>query len=317
MLAAMPEILLEAGTNEVELIEFLIADRSFAVNVLKLQEVLRFDAAGVTPMPGQHANLLGSFLLRGSALPLIDLDRHLHGPSPRPIGERAQVVLVTRLNGVRCAFAVQGVNRIHRVSWKAMTPLAPCLVTARSFLTASVHIDGRDLLVVDLEAVIADIMPQTRFDSQPPPERQAAAVGAVGRARRERSELRVLMAEDSRLIRKEILNVLAQAGFTQVTACADGQEAFEVLQAAKQGAGPMPDLIISDIEMPRLDGLSLCRRLRQELGLSKVPVILFSSLIDEQMANRCRSVGATDWVTKPRIVDVIAMADALLERAAV
>ena len=315
MLGPMADILLEAGTNEVELIEFLIDGRPFSVNVLKLQEVVQFDASQVTPMPGQHANLLGSFLLRGSALPLIDLDQHLHGPRSRPIAERARVVLVTRLNGVRCAFAVQGVHRIHRVSWKAMTPLSPCLVSSRSFLTASVHIDNRDMMVVDLEAVIAEIMPQTRLDNELPPERQAPPPAQAGRTRRERGDLRVLMAEDSRLIRHEIVHVFQQAGYTQLTACADGQEAYDNLVAAKQAGGPMPDLILSDIEMPRLDGLTLCRRVRQELGLTEVPVILFSSLIDEQMIGRCRSVGATNWVTKPRIADVIGMADEALDHA--
>lgn len=307
----MPDILLEAGTNEVELIEFRLAGRPFAVNVLKLQEVVSLDPGVITPIPGQHPSLLGTFLLRGAALPIVDLDRHLHGDRGKPLGERSKVVLVTRINGVRCAFAVEAVHRIHRTSWKALEPLAPCLIGGASFVIASVHLEARDLLVVDLEAVIADIMPQTRFDAADPPavHPPSAPTKAGEAARRKRSDLHILVAEDSRLIRAEILNVLGRAGVGEAIACADGQEAYDRLAAAKRGEAALPDMLLSDIEMPRLDGLTLCRRLRQELGFSGMPVVLFSSLIDEQMAGRCRSVGATAWVTKPRIADVVTLID--------
>jgi two-component system chemotaxis response regulator CheV len=121
-----------------------------------------------------------------------------------------------------------------------------------------------------------------------------------------------LFAEDSGLIRNNIVRCLKVAGFTDLTVFEDGKYALDhiVAHCDEYRSYDKPIALISDIEMPRMDGLALCNKIRKELNLQKINVIMFSSLITEQMQVKCKSVGANDWVSKPDSNDLISKLDA-------
>jgi two-component system chemotaxis response regulator CheV len=304
------DILLDSGTNEVEILEFILGEQSFGINVAKVMQIIAYDAATFTTLPEENRAILGVLLWQGKTIPLIHLGRALKRPDQ---GAPARpIVLVTRFNEVTNGFLVSSVNKIHRVSWEMITPISPILAGHSSNITGSVNIAGQDILLVDFEYLVAALFPSVRMDHN-------LEDAPVGKALH-RQDMRIVFAEDSTFIRDNIVTLLAKVGYTRVTAFENGQDAFlhirELHQQAAAGARDITEavnLVITDIEMPRMDGLTLCRKIKQDLQLDEVPVVLFSSLIDEQMAIKCREVGAAAYTCKPKINELIALLDRLLQ----
>lgn len=303
------DILLDTGTNEVEILEFMLGDQSFGINVAKVMQIIAYDATKFTVLPEEEKAILGVLLWQGKTIPLIHLalalKRRDHGQPARPI------VLVTRFNEVTNGFLVSSVNKIHRVSWDVITPISPILSGHSSNITGSVNIAGQDILLVDFEYLVASLFPNVRMDHN----LEDAHIGKE----LNRQDMPIVFAEDSTFIRENMVTLLNRVGYSQVTAFENGQLAFEhirTLKARVEGARrPITDalrLVITDIEMPKMDGLTLCRRINKELQLGEIPVVLFSSLIDEQMSMKCREVGAAAYTCKPKINELIALLDRLL-----
>ena len=152
-------ILLETGTNEMEIIEFYLGKQSFGINVQKLKEIMPFDPDAVTAIPERMASMLGTLLLRGSTTPLVDLKAHMGHRSEALNEDVRQVVMVCEFNGRTNGFMVDGVNRIHRVSWGKVMPIPPFIDQFDPRFTGSICIDGRDILIVDLEHIVGEFDP--------------------------------------------------------------------------------------------------------------------------------------------------------------
>ena len=116
-------ILLETGTNEVEIIEFYLGGQSFGINVAKVKQIVQFEAKLLTEIPETHPAVLGTFLYRGSTSPLIDLNKALHREKVTQDDERT-LVLVSEFNNTVNSFQIDGINRIHRISWDQLQPLS-------------------------------------------------------------------------------------------------------------------------------------------------------------------------------------------------
>lgn len=315
------DILLESGTNEMEVIEFYLGEQSFGINVQKLREIIKYEPEGLVTLPESPPSMLGTLLVRGNTIPLVDLNIHLRRKaeaSEKEAGSR-RVVLVCEFNGRITGFLVDGVNQIHRISWTQVSPMAEFLGQYRPRFTGSVRIEDREILIVDLEHILAEIDPDSVLHYE-----EAAAVSTPGPAKlrheekvERRGRNRLMLAEDSVIIRAGLLKILKEAGYHQVTTFVDGEKCYEAIRRLKKESNGSPagdlggsiDLLISDIEMPGMDGLTLCRRIREELGLTELPILMFSSLITEQMAHKCESVGATGYVSKPQIPELIEMID--------
>jgi two-component system chemotaxis response regulator CheV len=312
-------ILLECGTNEVELLEFTLGGQSFGINVLKIQAIEQFDRKRVTKMPLTDSSVPGTFLFRDRNLPLIDLGSRLNIADGRGVKEEGdtgeddfRIVLVTEFNEITNAFLVESVNRIHRISWDQLSPLSKVFRNYSSEFTGSVNIEGREILVVDVEKIVADTLPaeQLKFIVDP---------ASLVPKKAARGQVKILLADDSNMIRNMIAQVLHDGGYTDVTQYDNGGDACEAVLAAKRKADAgQCDLrdeitaIITDIEMPRMDGLTFCRKVKTEMGLKTLPVVLFSSLINEQMAGKCESVGADAYITKPQFNRLVSMLDELV-----
>ncbi len=308
-------ILLEAGTNELEIVEFYLDEVDpdgtvykgyYGVNVAKVLEIIR--QPKVTELPEvRHPSVRGAFNLRSRIIPLVDLAVWLgkkHGGQ-----QNSNKVIVTEFNNVNTAFSVSGVNRIHRLSWEEVEPPnAYVSALTSNSITGVVKLEGRIIFLLDLERIVSDLNPQLglRLDS---------AIDWASSVR-----YRALIADDSTVIREMIKDLLQKANF-DVEVATTGKDAWDRLNAIKtkaENAGrPLDDyvqIVISDIEMPAIDGLNLCKRIKEDPVLKSLPVILFSSLITDRLKHKGDSVGADDQISKPEITAVAKRAIALIEQ---
>jgi two-component system chemotaxis response regulator CheV len=295
-------ILLETGTNEVEILEFLLNGQSFGVNVVKVQAIEQYNPDRVTVMPMAHPSMLGMLLFRERTIPLVDLGKDLeitsgHIVSDATEEDRYKIVLVLNFNQITTAILADAVDRIHRISWNDINPISETLARYATVFTGSVHIGRREILIVDMEKIMGQIIADASLQ-------EVEGVQSDGPA--DKSEVKLVMAEDSPAMRTMIVNLLNKGGYENITAFDNGKAAYDHVQKLKQqAAAEDKDLseyltaVVSDIEMPQMDGLTLCKEIRTSLGLTDLPVLLFSSLINEQMAARCKIVGASDYVSKP------------------
>ncbi|MFH1033771.1 MAG: chemotaxis protein [Pseudomonadota bacterium] len=305
---ARHEILLDSGTNEVELAEFVLSGNHFGVNVAKIREFIPLEGMTVTCMPGQPPSIAGVFLLRGRSIPLLDLRAYLELPQARK-GLR-QVVVVTDFNKLTSAFIADHIERIHRVSWSDFRPLSQYLAANNPLVTGSVSLDGKEVLVLDLESIMGDIFPESVINYSHKDQEEPSL-------QQRRAGVKLLFAEDSAVIRGKVGRMLASLGYEGLTSFDNGQAALEAVKALQaqaqeegQPIGHYLNLILTDIEMPKMDGLTLCRQVKQELRL-EVPVIIFSSLINQQMAAKCQKVGAEAFASKPETERLLALIDHL------
>lgn len=291
------QILLEVGTNELELVEFYIDEPDgyrgfYGINVSKVVEISR--SQPVTAMPQMlHPSVLGAFPFRdGRIVPLIDISKFLNKGG---VASNDPRIIITEFNKTHTAFLVSGVTRIHRISWKQVEPPTPLLLEiSGGSITAVVRLEGRVVFVLDAEAIVAAMNPALSvcMDETPPPALP--------------QKYHIIHADDSVSIRRLVLTLLEKEGRFDVSQANDGEEAWNLLQKFKQEAlekeVPITQIvqgIITDIEMPNLDGLTLCKYIKQDAILKELPVAMFSSLISSSLAHKCESVGADTQFAKP------------------
>lgn len=310
-------ILLESGTNELEIVEFYIDEESddggvyrsyFGVNVAKVLEIIR--KPKVTEMPNSpHEAVKGTFNLRSRIIPLIDLSVWL---GKTMVKNEAPKVIVSEFNNITNAFLVSGVTRIHRLSWEQVEPPSGYVASfSGNSFTGVVKFEDRIVLLLDMEKIIWDLNPSLAMREDPAHQTKVQATEDVF--------FRALVVDDSTSIRKLIVNTLLRDGY-EVQQDINGQKAWERLletkrQAAEEGRDilEMVNLVVSDIEMPAMDGHNLCKRIKDDPILRDIPVILFSSLINEKLFHKGLSVGADDQISKPEISTLTERSKALIE----
>ena len=308
------DILLETGTNEMEIIEFYLGTQPFGINVHKLKEIITFDQDALTVIPGSGDGMLGTLLLRGTTIPLIDLKSHIAQKEDDIEGDVRRVVLVCEFNDRINGFKVDGVNQIHRVSWEDVQPMASFIDQYRPRFTGSVNIEGREILIVDLEHIVAEFDSEADLDY----EANLHSEEMVEKLPHTRERMKLMLAEDSALIRDGIKKVLNGSNYTNLEVFVDGQQCYDHILAIREKVAAGEDLddllnlLISDIEMPQMDGLTLCKKIKDDPLLRDMKVIMFSSLINEQMAVKCDQVGADGYATKPQIPYLVEMMDKFL-----
>lgn len=299
-------ILLESGSNELEIIEFYIKEKMpdgtsyegfYGMNVAKVLEIIRRPV--ITGVPSKHHEaVLGTFNLRGRVLPLVDLARWFGKTLSESDGQK---VIVSEFSGVVTAFLVSGVNRIHRLGWNQVeAPSKHVQAYSHNSITGVIRFDDRILFILDMEKII------TSMDSHLNMEKLAETVGAKEQAEiPDAHKFHILISDDSASIRSMIASTLERVGY-EVTRTASGKEAWDRLCVWKEEAEKEKvditrkvQMIISDIEMPEMDGHALTKHIKTDPVLQKLPVILFSSLITDALRHKGESVGADDQISKP------------------
>lgn len=297
---ALTNILTDAGTNEVEVLVFMLDGGSYGVNVAKVREII--ERPNLTQLPESHPAVRGVFQLREHVLPLVDL-RAFFNMEPSPDDSTARVV-VTEFNSGRLGFLVDRVERIHRLSWKDMDEVPWTSADGDQDVTSVAHIEEEMVLMLDFERIAFKIAGIAGLEQADPES------GAI-----DRSHLTVLLAEDSVMMRQMVGDSLGRANFGQVVLAHDGEEAWRKICEMVEGGSP-PDVIVTDIEMPRMDGLHLTKRIKEDPKTSHLPVIVFSSLVSDDNLKKCASVGADRQLTKPEFPQLVRIIEELLgERA--
>ena len=295
-------ILLESGTNELEVLEFTLGDNHYGINVAKIREILQY--MPVTPVPNTHPSVEGIFMPRDTMITVINLKNCLNLPQTDEKG----LFIITNFNKLNVAFHVDQVIGIHRVSWEnIIKPDETLMGEHGSTATGVIKMDDRLIVILDFEAIVASISPQTGLRVNDIDEMEA----------RDRSDATILIAEDSALLSKLITECLKKSGYTNLIVEENGQEAWDVIEAmqAKGDITKHLDCIITDIEMPLMDGHRLTKLVKSDAELRDIPVIIFSSLVNEEMRKKGEQLGADAQLTKPEIGKLVEAIDKLLDKA--
>lgn len=295
-------ILLENGTNELEVLEFTLNDNHYGINVAKIREILSYQP--VTPVPNAHESVEGIFMPRDTMITVISLKKSLGLPETEEQG----LFIITNFNKLNIAFHVDTVVGIHRVSWaEIIKPDSTINATESGVSTGVIKMDDKLVVILDFEKIVTDISPETGL--------KVSDIDELGE-RRNRSDSPILIAEDSHLLSKLITDSLKKAGYTNLIVTMDGQEAWDKLQEY-QKEGDVFDrvhCIITDIEMPRMDGHRLTKLVKSDEDLQKIPLIIFSSLVNEEMRRKGEALGADAQLTKPEIGKLVSAIDDLIDK---
>lgn len=295
-------ILLDSGTNELEVLVFTLGECVFGVNVAKVREVI----TTIEPVasPNQPTCVLGMFNLRGGVLPLVDLHRYLE-VKPHDANENNWRIIVTEFNGQRAAFRVESVEQIHRMSWKDVKPVPETGTGGEHHfaVTGIAQIQERLILMLDFESIFDHISLQKGLHV----DFVANDLGV------NRGEHHIFVAEDSKFIRNMMNNALTSSGYNKITLFTNGQDCWDQLEQAAADNQP-PALLVTDIEMPQMDGLALAKNVKSHTRLQKMPVILFSSLITEDTQHKGKAVGVDDQISKPQLPQLVNIIDAWVSK---
>lgn len=297
------EILLESGTNELEVLVFSVANYTFGINVAKVREVL--PTAEITTLPKAHASIRGVFKLRNQVIPCVSLLDHL-GIMPNSDMSESTMIL-TDLNKQQTAFLVDEVERIHRLSWENILAVPALDDLANTPVTALARCDERLIVMLDFEMILDDVTDQLfRTDEVANP------MGLP------REKLHILLAEDSPTVRQAIGATLAASGYRHVTIFENGAEAWNWISHRIEETGQVEDvgdLLICDVEMPQVDGFHLTKQIKEHALLRQIPVLLYSSIITPDNHKKGKAVGADAQVAKPELTKVVQLADELIVAA--
>lgn len=294
-------ILLESGTNELEIVEFEVANNKFGINVIKVKEIIQ--PIQVTFIPHAHPHVEGIIQLRGEVLPVVDMLRVLGIQNTERNPQ--QKYIVAEFNKQRVVFHVDNVTQIHRISWNQIEKPSDMYQGGTSQVIGVVKQNEQMILLLDFEKIMVDINPDSGISVE--------SVKKLGK--RDRSEKRILIAEDSPLLRKLLFDTMNEAGYVNVEFFENGRDAFEYLDSLVKNGGDVSEhiqLVVTDIEMPQMDGHHLTRKIKEHPLLQKLPVIIFSSLITDDLRHKGDQVGAEDQISKPEIAELILRVDQLI-----
>lgn len=306
-------VLLESDTNELEIVEFRVDeyDREgkvipcyYGVNVAKVREIIRLPH--LWKVLNGHPAIPGMIKLRDKVITVVDLASMLN----KNVGElKADRVVVLEFNRLVIAVMVHSVSRIYRISWEQVEP--PVKTASSSQVTGLVKMNDRIILVLDFEKIIGELFQEYALASD-------IHLLPEGSHTKARSDYTILVADDSPFIRNTITLSLRTAGY-RVLEADNGEEALEIIlqlqskaQADNSKITDILSLLITDIEMPKMDGLHLTSRIKKDEKLSELPIIIFSSLASEDNKRKWEALGAVDILTKPDLPQLVEKIDRLI-----
>ena len=296
------EILLESGTNEIEIMQFTIFGELYGINVAKVREIMMADK--VKPIPHSHDAVEGIFKPRDILLTVINLPKYLTGQEAE--AKERDLFIVTNFNKTNIAFRVHTVVGISRIFWEDIQKPDKTITHEDDGVATGIAQCGSNLVtILDFEKIVADISPETTI--------QVNEIDKLGE--RFRRDEHIILAEDSLLLTKMIKDSLSRAGYVNVTSFNNGREAWDFLHAIRDDKDfeEKAALLITDIEMPEMDGHRLTKLVKDDEKMKDLPVIIFSSLINREMRVKGKQLGADEQLSKPEIGRLVQVMDRLLE----
>lgn len=295
-------ILLESGTNELELLEFVVGNQHYGINVAKISELCPY--VEPTLVPNAHEFIEGIFMPRERIITVINLAKALGVRKNEDTSK--DMYIITNFNKIHTAFHVEKVLGIHRVSWgDVVKPDSTISRQGKGIATGITKIDGKIIIVLDFEKIVTEINPETGL--------KLSDIEAMGE--RSRNEHTILLAEDSPLLLEMLKKCLMKAGYTHLIPTTNGQEAWDKLdRMMNDGAiiGKDISLVITDIEMPQMDGHHLTKKIKTDSRFDGLPVVIFSSLVNDEMKRKGEALGVDAQLSKPEIGRLVHQLDILL-----
>ena len=279
------EILLETGTNELEIVIFSVGDGAYGINVAKVERIIPFQS--VTKVPNSNPNLKGIINYRGRVIPVLDLTKTLGISCDIPTEQRLFILI--NINNCDFAVEISSVMRIKRLSWGEIEKPSNIILSENNTpITGVVRTEEYGIiLMLDFEKLLADIAPSLAMNISRDYE------GLEGK--------KIIIVEDSPFLIQVVNESLHKAG-AFVEKFENGKLALDYLTN-----NPISDIhcVITDIEMPEMDGLTLTKHIKSDSELKEIPVIIFSSIVNESLRHKGESVGADAQITKPDIDSLV------------
>ncbi len=295
------DILLESGTGELEVLEFIIGGKNYVINIIKVKEV--DECNGITPIPQAPPEIGGLILCRDEIITLVDLKYILEGK--KDLQDNCTII-ICEFNNLKVAFNIDQIVGVHRIKWEEIRK--PSVITPTSLVIGNIVLGEKILLLLDFEKIVTDINPNVGISKE--------RINDI--AYKDRSNVKILMADDSVLIRSLLKETLNKAGFTKLKTFDDGKEVLNYLEnlVAQKGEDFKDDvdLIVTDIEMPQMDGHTLTRKIKEHPILKSLPIIIFSSLITKELEHKGKSVGANAQLSKPEVSNLVDCIDELVDK---
>jgi len=286
---------LQSGSNELKVLEFRVGRETYGINILKVSRILN-DMPAFCEMPNTLPAVRGVFNDHDKVISVLDLGLFLNGRKT-PLDEHHRVI-VTEFFGLFNAFLVDHVEAVHTVLWEQV-------INAQKVMDASLNPyvisivqpeENKMIMLLDYETIILQLTP----DQVKTGIKEGEPVEIIG------EQQKILLAEDSSSVRDMLLTELEERGF-EVLAAHDGQEALELLSRNGDIA-----LVISDVEMPRMDGLALTKEIKEDPKTAHIPVIVYSSIGDIGMKERAKFLKAEEHITKLNLDELFEKMKALL-----
>lgn len=295
-------ILLESGTNELEIVTYTVGENLFSINVMKVREII--NPFPVTTVPESHHAVEGVVQVRGEILPVINLATALNLKSTKPLDQTK--FIISELNQMKVIFRVDEVHRIQRISWEQIDEPASLSMGLEETTSGIVKLDGKIILLLDYEKIVCEIS-NTGYDNK-------SLAGLEQKT--DRAEKVIYIAEDSAMLRQILEETLSSAGYTKMNFFSNGAEALaQIEKLAKEQGEKMYEhihLLITDIEMPKMDGHHLTKVIKDGEVTHRLPIVIFSSLITNELFHKGEAVGANAQVSKPDIQELIGLVDKLV-----
>jgi len=290
-------------TSALQLMEFTMAGDSFGINVAKVTEIMRYTP--ITPMTLSHPCIDGVFKPREKLITVINLPRYMQLPENED--PRQDMFMLTNFDNVNAAFLVHTVEAMHQINWsKVERPSSIVYGSDDGVVTGTTKIGDRIITIIDFEKVLYDINPETGL--------QLSEIQRMGE--RPIISKPIIVVEDSVFLKKMLIESLEIAGYSNISSFDNGQDAWDYLQSVKivclEDIVPVEkkvSIIITDIEMPRMDGHHLTKLIKSDDVLAKIPVIVFSSLIDDAQKQLGEKIGVNAHLSKPQIGELVTTLD--------
>ncbi|MEG2511616.1 MAG: chemotaxis protein [Bacilli bacterium] len=295
-------ILLETGTGELEIVDFLIKGSHYSINVLKIKEIIKLTE--IVPSPGSPLAIAGKSSVRNQLVSVIDLRMVLHQEKTPDYDQT--IGLLCEFNQTTVVFLVDTVLGIKRIKWEQLNNNDT--ISNTSLVVGTILIDEAIITLLDFESILFSLSPKNAYYNSFP---------STDELNKKRSKVNLVLADDSKTVRTMLKDSLSCSGYDHLTFFNDGSSAYDYLSQIKTDEGSnfhkKVSLLITDIEMPIMDGYTLTRKVKEDPILNSLPVIIFSSLITDDLYHKGKQVGAEAQISKPSLKKLVTIIDELVD----
>jgi len=292
----MNNVTFASSSNELQLLEFLVGVEAYGINIAKVSEIIR--CAELTPVPSSPEQIEGVFMHRDKLVTVINLHKVLGFDLPEECG--GGLFIVCDFEKLSIAFHVSAVEGISKLSWDAIEK-TPSVSGSNDDIPTGIAKNGDHMvMILDCEKIICDLNYGHDFDVGNVEELRVSATGVD-------FNQGLVVAEDSSFLCKVLVDALKKAGFKNIKPFANGADALDYIETLKTSTNLKKDLaaVITDIEMPKMDGLTLTSRIKNDKMLRNTPVYIFSSLIHENVRLRGDGAGATAQFSRAQLPELL------------